>query len=447
MRKIILTSLHLYIFTFLSTLQGGAGGGLLCAQVSYAPVDSAYLAELEEYMVKAEKQEKAKKLIADYEQTMLRHELSYHPEGWNNIIRGLVLNYKDRDYRKSAPIFPERSHGAVDYGVALLPLASTYVAKLCGVPSRSTTRRMIFANAGALALSVALTQGLKLTTDERRPDGTDTKSMPSGHTSLAFMSATILHREYGYISPWISIGGYTTATVTRYLRLRHHAHWANDLFIGAGIGSISTNFAYYITDCFLGKDGLLTKPKVTMQDIERALRFGDRPTSVSLISGIEYGNVGEGIAAEATYTVGAEMSYFLNRCWAIEAMGRLSTTKINEAQDNLSQYHLGAGVKFSYPILPGFRIGLRTHAGERFAKALQGAECKVQGAECKVQGAGSGIQSLDIDDNVAEVGCGCFIDYMNKENYAIGINLDYQHAFSDFMKNRYLIGMVWKIML
>ena len=48
-----------------------------------------------------------------------------------------------------------------------------------------------------------------------RPDGSNNHSFPSGHTAMAFMAATMLHKEYGTTrSPWYSIGGYTVATAT-----------------------------------------------------------------------------------------------------------------------------------------------------------------------------------------------------------------------------------------
>ena len=397
--------------------------------ISYQPADSAMQTDIEQYIISREKELQIQAMINAYEQKLLHHELSYQPDGWGMIIRGLILNQTDKHYRENSPQFIKRSYDLTDYGVALLPLASTYISRLCGVESRSNMKRMILSNAGALALTVGATQLLKHSVTECRPNHEDTKSMPSGHTSIAFMSATILHREYGHISPWISVGGYATAATTQYLRLRHNSHWMNDLYIGAGIGTIATNIAYYITDRILGENGLSSKPTVRLRDMYNTLKYNVRPSSINLITGIEAGHVGgtdsiPSLTTEATYTVGAEFSYFLNTHWAVESLFRLSTTKVNNITDNLSQYHLNAGAKYSYPLLPGLRIAARCHVGGRFTE-----------------------KTSTISDTSLELGSGCSFDYMDKEKYAIGISFDYYHAFSNLMKNRYLVGMVWKVML
>ncbi|MPR34095.1 hypothetical protein [Salmonirosea aquatica] len=63
-----------------------------------------------------------------------------------------------------------------------------------------------------LAVISGLAQGgvtyiLKGISKYPRPDGTTNDAFPSGHTSSAFASATLLHEEYGYRSVWYSVGG------------------------------------------------------------------------------------------------------------------------------------------------------------------------------------------------------------------------------------------------
>jgi membrane-associated phospholipid phosphatase len=43
---------------------------------------------------------------------------------------------------------------------------------------------------------------LKNTSKVARPDGSDTKSFPSGHTATAFMGAEFLYQEYKDVSVW-----------------------------------------------------------------------------------------------------------------------------------------------------------------------------------------------------------------------------------------------------
>lgn len=155
--------------------------------------------------------------------------------------------------------------------------------------SRSKLERMLTANAMALGISFGATELLKHTVREGRPDQSNLHSFPSGHTSFAFVSATILSREYGYISPWITIGGFTTAAGTQLLRVHHNKHWMNDLYMGAGIGVMSTNLAYFLTDKIFGVDGI-NKPELRKRDVQRLLKFNEKPSGFTFISGTEIGD-------------------------------------------------------------------------------------------------------------------------------------------------------------
>ena len=390
---------------------------------TFVPADSSLVNELGRLIERMEKAEKARKIIADYDNLMLRREQSFRLDGFKELLRGAILCKTEKNYRDNAPLFKDTGNDWLHYGVAGLPALATYVNKLCGVESVSTTKRMVLSNILAFGLSAGVTSGVKGLVDERRPDGSDSHSMPSGHTSFAFAAATILHREYGYISPWISVGGYATATATQFLRVHNNAHWINDIYIGAGIGIVSTNFAYFLADRILGKSGILHKPTVTASDINTVMRFAEGPSGLSLTSGIESGHVGSW-TTEATFYAGLEYSYYFNKYLAAEALCRMSTTKVNEFQNNLLMYHTDAAFKCSVPVYPGYRFAVRAIGGGRFSDGIE-----------------------EIKDNSLEIGGGCSIEYMRNDKYALGVNFDYYHAFSDLMKNRYSVSLVWKVVM
>ena len=123
----------------------------------------------------------------------------------------------------------------------MAPAAILLGLKAAGVPSRSSWGRMLVSDAISIALLTGVVQGLKHTTDVTRPDGTNNQSFPSGHTATAFMTATMLSKEYGHISPWVSVGAYSVATATGLMRMANNKHWLSDVMVGAGIGILSTD--------------------------------------------------------------------------------------------------------------------------------------------------------------------------------------------------------------
>lgn len=86
---------------------------------------------------------------------------------------------------------------------------------------------------GIIWTSVA-THSLKYAIDERRPNGADDNSFPSGHTSAAFQGATYLQARYGlaYGAP-----AYLLASVVGYSRVESKNHYWKDVIAGAALGS------------------------------------------------------------------------------------------------------------------------------------------------------------------------------------------------------------------
>lgn len=145
-------------------------------------------------------------------------------------------------------------HGdGIDNGLRWVPVASVVVLKACGVESASSWKRLGVNALSSIALSSAVSWGLKKAVNERRPDGTDNKAFPSGHATIAFAGAHILYKEYGRLSPWISVAGYGVATATAIDRVcRNRHHWW-DVCAGAAIGILGTEAGYRIGDLITGE--------------------------------------------------------------------------------------------------------------------------------------------------------------------------------------------------
>ena len=115
---------------------------------------------------------------------------------------------------------------------------------------------MLASHAMSVALMAGIVNALKYSAQVERPDGTDLRSFPSGHTATAFMTATMLNKEYGYRSPWIGIGAYSVAAATGLMRMANNKHWLSDVMTGAGVGIVATEMGYYLTDLIFKQRGL-----------------------------------------------------------------------------------------------------------------------------------------------------------------------------------------------
>lgn len=168
------------------------------------------------------------------------------------LIAGGMLSYGfDRNFRGMKDFyFPTFKQSYDDY-TQYLPAAVMFGLKSCGVESRSSWKEMLLSDAISVSIMASLVNGLKYTIKKERPDGSSKKSFPSGHTATAFMTATMLHKEYGHKSPWISVGAYSCATLTGFTRQLNTRHWMSDVIVGAGIGILSVELAYLLSDLIL----------------------------------------------------------------------------------------------------------------------------------------------------------------------------------------------------
>ena len=82
--------------------------------------------------------------------------------------------------------------------------------------------------------TILITQGLKEAFPSRRPDGSDNKSFPSGHTSTSFAAAATLHNRYGWEA---GLPAYVVASFVGLSRVEARKHRVGDVLVGAAIGT------------------------------------------------------------------------------------------------------------------------------------------------------------------------------------------------------------------
>jgi hypothetical protein len=173
--------------------------------------------------------------------------------------------------------YPDFHTNADDY-LWFLPAAGVYGLNLAGVKGKNNFLDRSLVYLVSLTLAGLSNSIIKSAMKVERPDGSDIRSFPSTHTTLAFVSATFLHEEYKHKSFWYSIAGYSVATATGILRMMNKEHWMSDVLVGAGLGILTTKIVYWV-------DPLLRK----RQSYNTVKRGKDNLTFLPYVSPDHYG--------------------------------------------------------------------------------------------------------------------------------------------------------------
>lgn len=284
------------------------------------------------------------------------------------VAGGLLVKSEDDHFRSLRNDYlPQFRHHADDY-LQYLPAAVMLGMKIGGVESRSSWGRMLASDAFSALLMGSVVNTLKQTTHVTRPDGSNSHSFPSGHTATAFMTATMLTKEYGHKSPWIGIGAYSVATATGLMRMANNKHWLSDVLTGAGIGILSTETGYYLADLIFKEKGI--KHFADYGTFDR----WDKPSFLSLYVGFNIPLSGYDIDEQHEFstssgsTAGIEGAWFLNPYVGLGGRFTASSTSVivnnEKAEANtFDAISVCGGGYFSYPLSSRFLIGSKLLGG------------------------------------------------------------------------------------
>ncbi len=138
------------------------------------------------------------------------------------------------------------SHGhqiKADKYLQYLPAAGYLAMGALGVKSKHNFKERAIVTVTSLASYGVIAGGMKLCINERRPQGDENNSFPSGHTTLAFMGAELIRSEYPL---GVGIGAYAVACGVGFMRLYNDRHWLNDVIAGAGVGILCARIGYWM---------------------------------------------------------------------------------------------------------------------------------------------------------------------------------------------------------
>lgn len=161
----------------------------------------------------------------------------------------LAYNISNHNVAQARSEYLSQFHSRYDDFLQFAPLAVQGAMHLAGVQGRSlSTLELATADALSAGIMMSVVTLTKTLSRIERPDGSARNSFPSGHTAMAFASATMLHLEYGERYPLLSALGYGAATGVGLGRMLNNRHWLGDVTAGAFVGILSAELGYWLSD-------------------------------------------------------------------------------------------------------------------------------------------------------------------------------------------------------
>ena len=171
-------------------------------------------------------------------------------------------------------------------------------------------------------------------------------------------------------SPWYSVAGYGVATATGVMRVLNNRHWVSDVLSGAGIGIMSGELAYAMSDLLFKGRGLLRGDISSNKSIiynpsffsismglglgSRNLDFDMSDFELSDFNGDKVLNLKFG----ASTAVGAEGAFFFNKYLGVGGRLRVNSSPIKgwDGIEDFAWYDLASSLYGeNYALQPDFR--------------------------------------------------------------------------------------------
>jgi hypothetical protein len=138
-----------------------------------------------------------------------------------------------------------QTHVTADNYLQYAPMLGMYAADIAGVKAQNSAWEQTKYLALSQLACAAVVQTLKYTVRAQRPNKGARNSFPSGHTSVAFVGATVMYHEFRQANRVLAYSGFFVASAVGVLRQTNRRHYVSDVLVGAGVGILATNLIYY----------------------------------------------------------------------------------------------------------------------------------------------------------------------------------------------------------
>lgn len=290
--------------------------------------------------------------------------------GGGIVVAGSLLK-SDHGGRAQGIGFKPSFDYKADEVLRFVPAAALVGMKAFGVKNRTEKwSELIVRSAASTAIMGLTVESTKRLVGRVRPDGSDDRSFPSGHSATAFLTASLFAKEYGHLSPWYSVGAYGVATSTAMLRRMGDHHWMSDVMVGAGIGILSVELGYALADIYYkGKPGIAESAIEPPSSTAGVYMSYVLPHAISGTCGNHRvrSRFGYGAGMEATHFItpyigiGGRMGISSSQMEIVESNGRQTI-----CQSPLDHVSLAAGPRLRWPLSTRFQAGIYMSGGYGF---------------------------------------------------------------------------------
>lgn len=261
------------------------------------------------------------------------------------------------------------------------PAVTVAALNAMNVKGKHSPKRALVSYAFSMGIMGAMVNGIKYTAQVQRPDASARNSFPSGHTAMAFMNATLLHKEYGdYRHELYSIGGYAAATATALGRGLNNRHWLPDVLTGAALGIVSTELGYLVTDQIFKNRGMNAPLRNNPIPISNKPSFLEMHLGYAKAVSKDLSTVEpDELYARSGFNFGLEGAWFFSKYVGLGAELAFTSFPINSDRIVLDQElkdmseglytqalgikYLNVGPYFSYPLPNNWFITAKANAG------------------------------------------------------------------------------------
>ena len=202
----------------------------------------------------------------------------------------IALTGADSEIQKWAsqevPVFGSQSNAILASDNLLKASTWVYLTSVVVTPSGNDPSSILLnkgkglaTGIGAILITQYLTSGLKTLTKRERPDNTNNRSFPSGHTSAVATNMMLTSRnvEYMQLNPFlegsIKIALNTMTLATGWARVEGSKHYPSDILFGAALGNF---IGAFINDVFLGRFSYNIQLTTHLDRYQKSLRLSIR---------------------------------------------------------------------------------------------------------------------------------------------------------------------------